>query len=718
MSSPRKRALILLAVIILPGALRAQVSRIEFGDTVVHITADKMEYERETQRVHFSGQVTVRNGPYRIYAEQMDLDLNASLLDAHGEVRITAVKADREREILSAQDAHIELPENRGWLAQGRMVVPWERGEATIWGDRLEWLDEHTFRFESGGFTTCRCKPTQKPDWAIQAKKLEADTEKAVKLQSARVQIRGLTVFYIPVFSYPLGTERRSGFLLPEVIFSSRNGAQVILPYYQVLGPSADATLYPHYLEERGFKPGAEFRYNLGDPAEGQAEAYGIQDFEEDADRWAVKMRHRSVFPHGFELKSDVNLISDNEYVVDFDDFSGLRYARSLESRLVGAWHRPGSNLTAEFSWFDDLMGGDLRWSRYGGDLDEIMIQRLPEARYTLLSMKLVGPLYADLSARADYYWRDFRDAGRGVRADAMPRVIYADKWASVMEVWAAAGWREIYYHPDPDYFDEDSRAGRPELSSRISVPLERVFAGREQSPNRYRHTVEPGIVYFYSGETEEPADPFFMSIESAEEINLVGLNLESRLFRKTTAADAISIREINRVEVTQFYDFVSEELPDLRVEVSFDPAYPGGLERSWGEINLKLNGYYGWDEEKITRIFAETRYTDPRRDTFSVGYLEDVGWHHTHLYLFDTLPVRDVFAGTGIIITRGMKFSYSMQYSLEYEILTEQKAALDFIAPQRCWAVTVAVSERIRPDRPDRPHDVKTAFLFRLEGI
>jgi LPS-assembly protein len=709
----------LLALFILPASLSAQkLSELEFGDTTVHITADQMEYESGMERVHFAGQVSVRTGPYQIHADSMSLDLKTKMLEAKGRVRITTMEDEQEKEIMIAQEAHIELPADQGYMLEGRMVVPWDRGEVTVWGKKLEMLDEHTFLLEAGGFTPCQCKPGKKPDWSVQARRLSADTQRAVKVKSARILIRDRTIFYVPVFSYPLGTDRRSGFLLPEFDHSSVNGYQAVLPYYQVLGPSADMTFFPGYLEKRGIKGGAEFRYNLGEAGKGQAELYGLNDIMEHEGRGAFLWQHRSIFESGFEFKSDINLASDNEYIADFDEFSGLRYARALESRLVSAYHRPDSDLTMEFSWFDDLMGDDLRNSLGFEDRDEAMIQLLPEIRYALLTRNLVGPIYADISARAQNYFREDQDLGRGIRMEFLPRLIYPGKWADAMEVWAAAGFREILYRPDPGYFRESSLSGGPETSLRVSLPLERLYQGKPGA-TRYRHTLEPSLIHFYQGELQEPEDPFFQALDPGEEVNLLGLNLESRLFCKPgPSAKNIFISEINRIELTQFYDIVTEDFPDLRVEIRLGPGFPPSGKDSWGQISFKLNGYYGWEEGSITRLFAEARYTDPRKDSFRIGYLDDSGEHQSHLFIFTARPARDLFADTQLIISPRIRLDYRTYYSLEHEQLTEQVASLDYLAAQRCWAVTFVLSDRLRPDRPEAPHEIKTALLFRIHGI
>lgn len=49
-----------------------------------------------------------------------------------------------------------------------------------------------------------------------------------------------------------MGDKRRSGFLIPNAKYSTKNGVEFSLPYYWNIAPNFDATLTPHYMSERG----------------------------------------------------------------------------------------------------------------------------------------------------------------------------------------------------------------------------------------------------------------------------------------------------------------------------------------------------------------------------------------------------------------------------------------------------------------------------------
>ena len=711
MPKPGFRAFALVTALFLPAALPAEKKFTPLPKPKptekVLISADRVDYDRDKEILHLRGRVEIRQDPWRLLAEEVQVNLTTRLAYATGGVKIIQGEGKETRTLLTADQAEVDLSGTAGWMIQARLAVPWEKGEIALEGQRMERVNETTYRIEAGSMTPCQCQPNQTPDWEVQARRLTAETEKEVRLSSARVKIRGRTVFYLPDFTYPIGSQRRTGFLLPILDYSNRNGFEATLPFYWPFSPSADLTLLPHSIANRGFESGAEFRYNLGKEAEGAAHAYSISDSKDRAERWSAQLQHTSEWSPGYTLQTDLNLISDNEYLTDFNHDLGHRYDRNLESRLIAGRSWPDAHLFTEFSWFDDLQGGDLRPSPLGPDLDQTMIQRLPEVRFQLLTRPLAGPLYADLSGRADDYWREDQKLGRGQMLDLFPRLALPARLADTLEFFAAAGWHGLLYHPDPEFDPESSALLQPEASAQISSELFRVYPGQPQG-NRYRHTLEPKLFVFYQGEPNQPSDSFFPAADPRPEQGFFGLNLESRLFRKSNLPPAASpARQMSRVELTQVYDWVMGGFPDLRLE---------GLSALGGGFHLQSDIYYGWETEGFTRIESRLFYRDQNQNEFHFGYRWDSGLVKSPYYQFDTRPGRDLLGGAELKLGSRLQARYRGHYSLEYSRFIAQLLSLDFAGKQKCWGLGLAFADRLRPDQPNYPHDYSTQVTFRLE--
>jgi len=673
----------------------------------VFITADQVDYDQAQQVLHLQGQVEIRQDPWLLTAQEVEVNMVTRQALATGQVRITRGEGKGRRTVLSADQAQVDLSGTGGWMVQARLSIPWKEGEFNLQGQRMERVNENTFRIEQGSMTPCQCPPNQTPDWEVQAQRLTAETEEKVSLSSAKIKIRGRTVFYLPYLSYPIGDQRRTGFLLPVLDYSNRNGFEATLPFFWPFSPAADLTLLPHEITNRGFEPGAEVRYNLGPEAEGNAHAYYISDQKEQAERWSAQLQHTSERAQGYSLKTDLNLISDNEYMTDFNHDLGHRYDRYLESRLIADHAGRDTHAFALFSWSDDLQGGDLRPSPAGPDLDEQMVQRLPEARFQLLTRQLLGPLHADLSARAEDYWREDLRLGRGQMLDLFPRLVVPAQLGNALQFFAAAGYHGLLYHPDPAFNPDSSALGQAEAAGEISSEFVRVYPGRPEG-NRFRHTLEPKLLVFYQSEPNQPPDSFFPVADPRPEQGFCGVNLESRLFRKSNAPSPVSpAREMSRVKLTQYFDWVHGDFTDLRLE--------GRSALSHG-FHLDMESFFGWKDDNFTRVESRLSYHDPRKNEFMFGYRWDTGQVNTPFFQFTTRRGNDLLGGMELGLGSRLRARYRGHYSLEYDRFVAQLLGFNYTGKQKCWGVGLTLADRLRPDEPSQPHDYSGQLTFQLE--
>ncbi len=107
-----------------------------------------------------------------------------------------------------------------------------------------------------------------------------------------RIEFMGLPILYLPYMTFPLNSDRKSGFLSPTFGTSSKSGLEISIPYYLNLAPNFDATLTPKLFSRRGMQLGTEFRY-LGAHQIGQVESeYLPGDRIAERDRYLVSGRY------------------------------------------------------------------------------------------------------------------------------------------------------------------------------------------------------------------------------------------------------------------------------------------------------------------------------------------------------------------------------------------------------------------------------------------
>lgn len=675
-------------------------------DEPVIITSDRVTWNRKKNELEFEGNVVVEHPMYRINADHARARLDDKVISASGSVTVTRITEGGQKEIITSDEVEINSEQGTGWMARARLDLPFKERTFRFQGERIEKTGEHTYLIENGSFTWCNCREDEAADWSIQAKSIKVDTEGDAVVRDARIRIKDRPFARVPYFRYPVGAERRSGLLIPEIESGSLDGFQFELPYYYVINQSADATLSPRYIQGRGLDTGAELRYNFGEIAKGETRGFHIDDREEKETRGGIRIKHRTDIDDVFTAAADITFITDNEVVFDFDHRDlGDANQRALESRLVLSRHWPFMNLTTEFSAFDDLMGGDVRESPFGKDRDEQMVQRLPAISYILLTRPLAGPLMFDVSGYAANYWRQDRDLGRGQLVTILPRVALPWRFDDAVDFWVAAGYREWFLQPDPDFDRDTTYTGRAEAELYTSAQWERIFTGEKMVR---RHSIRPAVIAFWADEPQKPNDDFFAMIVPDMPTELAGVHLDSRLWSRSVSDKSVPPIETARAEITQLYDFEAQKWRDLRIEGRLGAPTP------W---RLSLDAYHSWEEEELSRVVGGAGYVFGNRAEIHADYRYNTGKILSPYFVFESLPDESISGYASYRPIGRHQFKYHAYYSIEHDLLVNQTLEWDYLARQRCWRINVAVREKIRPDDPDGEHEVSGSVNFQIAG-
>ena len=114
---------------------------------------------------------------------------------------------------------------------------------------------------KNGIFTTCK-KNEKCPPWSLKSKKIIHDIDKKmITYDKSILQLYDVPVFYFPKFFHPDPTvKRQSGFLIPSIINSSKNGTSARVPYYRVIDDHKDLTVTPQFYFNKDFLIQSEFR--------------------------------------------------------------------------------------------------------------------------------------------------------------------------------------------------------------------------------------------------------------------------------------------------------------------------------------------------------------------------------------------------------------------------------------------------------------------------
>jgi LPS-assembly protein len=224
-----------------PVALPAPTEPRGARDQTVEISAGHVELETGAG-AHFSDQVEIKYGDARITAERATIDELHQSIEALGRVTYTDpdvtiygedIQVDRERETVRLASAGFDL------------AVRSARGSA----EQILIESDSRLSLRNVLFTTC---PVGNNGWEITASDLILDPNTGLgTARGMKLDFKGVPIFYAPYFTFPIGNQRKSGFLTPDISERDRTGFDLSVPYYLNLAPNYDLTLEPRYMSTR-----------------------------------------------------------------------------------------------------------------------------------------------------------------------------------------------------------------------------------------------------------------------------------------------------------------------------------------------------------------------------------------------------------------------------------------------------------------------------------
>lgn len=190
------------------------------------LRADKLIYDRTTEKVRASGNVVILDvdGTER-FADEIEVDSN--LIDGY------------------AIGFSARLP--GGGTTAANAAIRQENGINA---------------FDQVVYTACEtCDENDTPTWTIRARRAVLDEESQMfSYRDAVIEVGGIPVFYMPFFAHPdPSAGRRSGFLPPKPGTSTKFNFFYEQPYYWAISPYSDLTIAP--LITGGTNPVLELDY-------------------------------------------------------------------------------------------------------------------------------------------------------------------------------------------------------------------------------------------------------------------------------------------------------------------------------------------------------------------------------------------------------------------------------------------------------------------------
>jgi LPS-assembly protein len=740
----------LLACIAGPQPLPAQIFKLESdkvlkGDSQLpwELHADEVTYDQQLDQYVARGSVQIFKGDTLLTADFIQYDHKTQRAFARGNVVLTV-----GQDILSGSNMEIDLENQRGFIENAYLFL--KENNFHISAERIEKTGKETYQIDNATLTTC---DGPKPSWRISARKAKIKADGAGTAKHAVLRARNVPLLYTPFFYYPARKDRQSGFLMPEFGESQRQGYQYNQPFFWAISESSDATFYAHYMSNRGIKPGAEFRYYLSERSKGtlmldglhddktddggnSSNDYGFRDAGEQVlrtndNRYWFRMSHHQPVPFGFSAELDLDIVSDQDYLREFqeghmgyndtNDYFRKAFHRQLDDyndpirtnrlNLNRLW--PQFSLNFEPRWHDDTRR-DINTSN--------TLQQLPLLSFDGAKQKIMtSPLYFDLASQYNYFWRD--SGSRGQRLDLQPRLYLPFRVQKYLTIEPSAGYRQTLYRLDKNNFedqpDADRWSHRELFDTRLDLfsEIEKVYNFDGQLFEKIKHRIRPQITHDVIYNSRQRDLPRFDTIDRIDETNNITYTLINTLTSKSkkAAAEQLSPRlpiqrgaprqskadflynDLLRLEVTNSYDFEKSRRPFAPIFARLD-VFPGKY--LWIDADARYSVY----DTKFLAHNVQASLWDNRGDELYVDYRYEQKSKETEV----DEDTQSIYGKMKVQLIDSLSINADNQYN--FETRQRIKTGAGFTYTSQCWSFDFKYT--------NEPNDWTVNFKIELIGL
>jgi len=643
---------------------------------------------------------------------------------------------------LQAETAEFDLKNDVGWLTNGRIFL--EDSHLYVTGERIKKTGPQSYSFDQAEVTACD-GPT--PAWSLQTSQGAVTLDGYARLSHPRFKIKGQPVLYSPFLVLPAKKKRQSGFLMPEFSTGDRNGLSLNLPYFQVLGPDRDATVYANMMSNRGLMLGLEYRTTPNLMTKGYFRADWLNDSLSDSDMdqfqndpwgrpnseryWIRGKYNGKLFSPEWKTKFDVDLVSDQDYLRDFDSgISGFEESRDIFLSQFGRdiqdkdllqrentflvsrnWAQVGLYTQMQYTQNLKYMNDNLSASQ------NPTLQRLPQVDLDFFQSHLLStPLQWQAENEMTYFWRELGTTG--VRTDLHPQISLpiTNAYGTVIP---RLGWRQTFYTLDrvenaPNVDGKTHTRGIYDAQVNAFTSMQRIFdftpqpgaghgldtAGESQWTG-VKHTLQPELEWNYIPDEDQDDLPDFDTLDRIEPENELTYSLQSIFTRRKVTRQgpkengqkpdlATTYRDFCLFDLEQSYDFREatrnrnrETYPrrpfsDVRAELQLHPS-------SWISLHSKT-----WFSPYETTFTEHEHYLQlrPRSNAsvfFGLDYQKEMP---EDIRRQDQNPINVVQFGGTYRLSPSWLFGVDIKQDVEDSDIIHQRLQVGY--RHQCWGLDV----------------------------
>ncbi|HAS6349240.1 TPA: LPS assembly protein LptD [Vibrio vulnificus] len=691
------------------------------------IQADNLQAINGDKAV-YSGDVEVIQGNKRITAQSVTLHQQDNIVVAEGNVTFNdgEVKASSSKITNNMTDETFAL-ENTEY----QFICQQGRGQAAY----IAKTGQAVYELEDGSITSC---PADDNSWRLVASKIEVDQDEETAIfYHPRFEVLDVPVFYAPYLTLPIGNTRKTGFLFPSVSYGSSDGLEIEIPFYWNIAPNYDLTLTTLYMQQRGVKQDADFRYLTDGWGAGELKGEYLpgDDKYQEQNRWGYQYKHDGIINKQWLVSLDYSQVSDIDYFRDLSSDLGNREDGQLLQQGKVAYRSEHWDMSLQVRDFQVLLPDNNQPYRL-----------LPQMKFNYYTPLFGNYLNFDLKSELTEFNTKDKSKPNALRAHVEPSLIVplSTSWAT----WTTeARLLATYYEQDLEQLtDADLKATLDEKITRVLPEYRshaRLYLEREaQLFEGYTQSLEPQLQYLYI--PEEQQDTIYNYDTTLLQTDYYGLFRS----RKYSGIDKIaSANQLSYGASTRFFDDEHKE----RLNISFGQIYyidkktklTGNKEEtsnysSWAvETDFNYDDYlfyhggiqYDIDLNQMQLANSTLEYQ------FADGFIQGSYRYVTKDYIEDTISFEELdkvtrkgISQAGIVgaynINRHWSASGQYYYDLTEEIDLEWMASLRYQSD--CWYIGFTYTNQlvkwrndvIGGDNNEAVYDTNISVNFGIQGF
>lgn len=657
----------------------------------IEIEADSLFYDKELNTYVAEGSVRITHGKSIIKADKVFVDMNERMGRAEGDVSVTHENGDT----IKSSSLNFDLDKESAIIINGSFFFNEE--SMTVESDEIKKIDSETYSTTNTMFTTCDCTGGKKPSWSFFAKRTKFKEEGMFRATHVFFRIKNIPIFYSPFFAVPIKTKRASGFLMPKFAYSKLRGFKLDNSFFINLGPSKDMTLFLDLESARGMGGGIEARYMASKKTMGEFDFYYFSEKDIDRvrsfrsndvnlaypntagfDRYRLTLEHRQKDLLSLDFRLSADIVSDDEYFVDFAKDEEERAREAVQSGVSLTKHFKKTVLIARASYYDNLFSED----------DFEVFQKLPRLIINHDGSKVpFTPFY--FAPYVEYVNFERRKDYEGQRLILSPRVFMP------VNIFNYAEFNVDYKPMLIKYMDDNIKEYEKqrfvyEVKADLLTTLVKYFGKSENS--LYRHSIRPKISYNYippiDKEREDTLNEYD-SIENMKRKNEINYSLNMVVTGKYIEKEKkkTRYRDLLYFDISQSYNLLEkyeesfgldgkEPYSDVNTELILRPTF--GTVASFKAV---FDPY----EKYVKNHNSYVSLKDKRGDSILL----------THTYVRG----KDEFVGGTLTIKpfSNMSLKYGESRNITDDVVISKLYGMDIFG--ECWKLALSYKEKLEEE-------------------